>query len=104
MRTTHVVTAALLALMALGASGQGKNCDELKSEIAAKIDANGVPVYTLSIVDADAAHDGKVVGSCGGNTKRIVYVRGAVAPAPLPAATEAPQPEASPMPELPAAE
>ncbi|MGO2704816.1 MAG: DUF1161 domain-containing protein, partial [Pseudomonas helleri] len=54
----------------------GKPCEELKSEIAAKIDANGVQHYTLEVVDKGAAADGKVVGSCGGGTKDIVYKRG----------------------------
>ena len=58
------------------------NCEKVKADIAAKIDANGVPSYSLTAVDAGAAHDGKVVGHCGGNTKRIIYVRGAVGPEP----------------------
>jgi len=67
-----------LGLMALAgtALAAGKPCEELKSEIAAKIDANGVPHYSLEIVDKGAATDGKVVGSCDGGTKEIVYKRG----------------------------
>ncbi|HKV26208.1 MAG TPA: DUF1161 domain-containing protein [Candidatus Acidoferrum sp.] len=65
-----------------------KSCDELKSEIAAKLDAKGVKSYTLDIVakDQDAA-DGKVVGTCGGGTNKIIYRRGA-APAEKPAKDE----------------
>ncbi|ERO62388.1 hypothetical protein P308_00225 [Pseudomonas piscis] len=54
----------------------GKPCEELKGEIAAKIDANGVPHYSLEVVDKGAAADGKVVGSCEAGTKEIVYKRG----------------------------
>ena len=54
---------------------QVKSCEELKSEIAAKIEANGVKNYTLEIVASDAASDGKVVGTCEGGTKKIVYTR-----------------------------
>ncbi|MBV6288178.1 DUF1161 domain-containing protein [Pseudomonas aegrilactucae] len=66
-----------LGLMALAgtALAAGKPCEELKSEIAAKLDAKGVSGYSLEIVDKGAATDGKVVGSCEGGTKEIVYKR-----------------------------
>lgn len=58
------------------AFAQRKDCTELKDEIDAKIRANGVPAFTTTIVDKDAPEDGKVVGTCDGNTKKIVYKRG----------------------------
>jgi hypothetical protein len=64
-----------LALVLPGAWAQLKPCDELKAEIAAKIDANGVKNYTLEIVPNDQVGDRKVVGSCEGGAKKIVYVR-----------------------------
>ncbi|ARB30373.1 DUF1161 domain-containing protein [Pseudomonas tolaasii] len=69
----------LLAVGLLSIAGTAmaaKDCGELKSEIAAKIDANGVPHYSLDIVDKGASTDGKVVGTCDGDTKEIVYKRG----------------------------
>jgi len=73
----------IVAILVLGVSGtawaQKKACEELKSEIEAKIKKNGVDKFTLDIVDADkaeAAKDGKVVGSCDGGAKKIVYKRG----------------------------
>jgi Protein of unknown function (DUF1161) len=69
----------LLAALMLAASPAlaRKDCEELKSEIDAKIKANGVSVYTLEIVPNDQVKDGdKVVGSCDGGTKKIVYKRG----------------------------
>jgi len=33
-------------------------------------------VFTLTIVEKDAAEDGKVVGTCEGGSKKIVYKRG----------------------------
>jgi hypothetical protein len=56
--------------------GVRKPCEELKGEIDAKIRKNGVEVFTLDIVDMDAQPDGKVVGTCDGQTKKIVYKRG----------------------------
>lgn len=53
-----------------------KPCDELKAEIDAKIQANGVPAYSLEIVDKGAAGDRQVVGSCAAGTREIVYQRG----------------------------
>jgi hypothetical protein len=59
---------------------QKKDCGELKGEIEAKIKKNGVEKFTLDVVDADKPADkqaeGKVVGTCDGGTKKIVYKRG----------------------------
>lgn len=74
-----VKTTALALALALAASpafAQQKNCDELKAEIDAKITKNGVAKFTTTIVDKDAPEDGKVVGTCAGGTKKIVYKRG----------------------------
>jgi len=76
-----MVRLAIAAMaLALGAAGpawaQRKDCNELKSEIEAKIKKNGVEKFTLDIVDKDAQADGKVVGTCDGGTKKIVYKRG----------------------------
>ena len=49
---------------------------KMKGEIDAKIRKNGVEKFTLDIVDKDAQSDGKVVGTCGGGAKKIVYKRG----------------------------
>ena len=70
----------LAAALVLGLSGtawaQKKECAELKSEIEAKIKKNGVDKFSLDIVDSSAdAKDGKVVGTCDGGTKKIVYKR-----------------------------
>ncbi len=71
-----LTSAAILALLAAPAMAQVKPCEELKSEIEAKIRQNGVTAFTLTIVDKDAEEDGKVVGTCGGGTKKIIYKRG----------------------------
>lgn len=64
-----------LACLLPSAWAQVKPCDELKVEIATKIDANGVKNYTLDIVPTEQVGDRKVVGSCEGGAKKIVYVR-----------------------------
>ena len=74
-----MITAALvLGLSASSGWAQEmrKDCNELKGEIEAKIKKNGVEKFSLDIVDKDAQADGKVVGTCDGGTKKIVYKRG----------------------------
>ncbi|MBV4461036.1 DUF1161 domain-containing protein [Pseudomonas sp. COR58] len=65
-----------LLSLAGGAFAAGKPCEELKAEIAAKLDAKGVSGYSLEIVDKGAAAGGKVVGKCEAGAKEIVYKRG----------------------------
>jgi hypothetical protein len=68
--------ALLLALAVTPALAQRKDCEELKGEIDAKIKKNGVDKFSLDVVDMDAQAEGKIVGTCDGNTKKIVYKRG----------------------------
>lgn len=77
MRHTHRLLAVSLSLMSVSTMTQagGKACEELKAEIAAKLDAKGVKAYSLEILSADAAGDGKEVARCEGGTKKIVYTR-----------------------------
>lgn len=70
MKTILACTGLLLAAATAQAA---KPCDELKTEIAAKLDGKGVKGYTLDVVAADQTQDKKVVGSCEGGTKKIVY-------------------------------
>ncbi|GLQ50521.1 DUF1161 domain-containing protein [Dyella flava] len=67
---------AALTLMTLPLFAHA-SCDAVKSDIDAKIKANGVSNYSLDVVAADQADKsgGKVVGQCEGN-KAIVYSRG----------------------------
>jgi hypothetical protein len=70
----------LLAVGLLSIAGTtlaaGKSCDDVKADIDAKIKAKGVASYTLEAVDKGSSADGKVVGTCDGGTKEIVYKRG----------------------------
>jgi hypothetical protein len=67
-----MVPALLLAAPAFA----GKSCDELKTELTAKLDGKGVTGYTLDVVPTADVADKKVVGSCEGGTKKIVYKKG----------------------------
>ena len=89
-----LVAAGVLLVVPVCAHAQAaKTCEDLKTEIAAKLDAKGVKSYTLDIVAKDdTTTEGKVVGTCGGGTKKIMYKRGEAAPAEKPAATPAKEP------------
>jgi hypothetical protein len=76
MRTLVAIVALALAAFPALAQTERKDCGELKTEIENKIKNNGVKVFTLTVVDKDAAEDGKVVGTCDGGTKKIIYKRG----------------------------
>ncbi|WP_397450738.1 DUF1161 domain-containing protein [Pseudomonas sp. NA-150] len=70
-----LILAVGLLSIAGTALAAGKPCDELKSEIDAKIKAKGSQSYSLEVVDKGAA-GGKVVGTCDAGKKEIVYKRG----------------------------
>jgi Protein of unknown function (DUF1161) len=72
----RLLVAALVLGLSATAWAQKKDCNELKSEIEAKIKKNGVEKFTVDVVDKDAQSDGKVVGTCDGGAKKIVYKRG----------------------------
>lgn len=72
MRTVLVVAALVLCAPVFA---QVKPCEELKSEIDAKLKEKGVTKYTLEIVPADQVKDQKVVGSCDGGKNKITYTR-----------------------------
>jgi general secretion pathway protein A len=52
-----------------------KSCDTLKAEIRAKLEAKRLTGYTLTILARGDLEGQQVVGSCEGNTKRIVLNR-----------------------------
>jgi len=67
----------IIAFLALGLvvapAFAEKNCEELKSEIGAKLEAKGVKGYTLDIIPTDEVKEQKVVGSCEAGKKKITY-------------------------------
>jgi hypothetical protein len=75
MKKTALLIAALAMCSAVSLFAQKKSCDDLKMEIAAKLDAKGVKNYELKVVGADEAKNDTVVGSCDGGSKKITYVR-----------------------------
>lgn len=86
---------ALALLPGVGAAQAPDNCEPLRAQIEANIAAKGTTGFALSVVAADAAVAGEVVGTCGNGTRKIVYARGPVpsqAAAPAPARPPSVQP------------
>lgn len=76
IQTSIALSALGLAAAPASAQSARKDCEALKSEIAARIDANGVRHYQLQIVEPDADGVGRIVGTCNGGSARIAYQRG----------------------------
>lgn len=69
---SKLITALVLSLSLVPAWAQ-KSCEELKTEIAAKLEAKGVKGAQLDIVASEEVKDQKVVGSCEGGKKKLTY-------------------------------
>jgi hypothetical protein len=68
-------TSIAISLALFCTASYADNCDDLRGQIESKIKAAGVTNFTVSVVDASASTPGKVVGSCGKGTKKIMYVQ-----------------------------
>jgi len=84
----HLLLVAMMVVPACAAAQERKSCEDLKTEIAAKLDAKGVKGYTLEIVPKDQETTAKVVGTCDGGTKKITYAKGEAAAKPVAEATK----------------
>lgn len=67
--------AACLCTTATNASAK-TSCDDLREKIEAKLKAKGVKVFTLTILPKGDKTSLRVVGTCDGGTRKIVYKRG----------------------------
>jgi hypothetical protein len=73
---SHSIGLLLAAALVGHASAQdGNNCEAIRAQIESKIAASGVAGFSVTVVDANAAVDGQVVGSCALGTRKIVYAR-----------------------------
>lgn len=73
MKSLKIVSALVMVLSASHVMAAPKNCEELKAEIAAKLDAKGVKNYQLDIVATADAGNSIVIGTCEGGQKKITY-------------------------------
>jgi hypothetical protein len=78
MRTTIVTLALALAAGPVFATP----CDEVKAKIVEKVEKKGVKDYTIEAVNPGEEGDRRVVGTCEGGKKKLVYTRGSKEAAP----------------------
>ena len=72
----HSMWLLLAAALAGNASAQdGNNCEAIRAQVESKIAASGVTGFSVTVVDANAAADGQVVGSCALGTRKLIYAR-----------------------------
>lgn len=87
-----VLLFASLSLIAFPAMAERLPCKELRDRVDTQLQAKGVLTYTLELVQAEVATPsinaasgvqasskaakGKLVGTCDGGTKRLIYTRG----------------------------
>ncbi|MBL8525632.1 MAG: DUF1161 domain-containing protein [Betaproteobacteria bacterium] len=79
-----VFALSAIALFTVAASGNASaktTCEDVIAKIEAKIQAKGVKSFTLTAIGKDEKTDLRVVGTCDGGAKKIVYERGKAAAA-----------------------
>jgi hypothetical protein len=70
------IFAALFIVASANSFAAPKPCEELKTEIATKIDATKAKgAYTLDIAESGKAGSAKVVGKCENGAKVITYAK-----------------------------
>ena len=78
-KPTLLLLSATAILLTQTVQAAPKPCDELKAEIATKLDEKGVKGYEITAVAndkvAELGEKAKVIGSCDGGTKKLAYVR-----------------------------
>ena len=77
MKSMIMMTALGVFLVSANASVSAKTtCEEVREKIENKIRAKGVKAFTLTIVPKDEKTELRVVGTCDGGAKKIIYKRG----------------------------
>jgi Protein of unknown function (DUF1161) len=95
LRAKALLPAAWLALAA-GAPAQANTCEQFRAKLAERIEASGVRGYALEVVPGNTPlpRGGKVVGTCEGGARKLVYRRwgaGAETAASAPSTATAPE-------------
>ncbi len=78
MKSVLIASAfSTLCLATLTAQAAPKPCEDLKKEVSARLDAQGVKSYSLEAVAVDDTTqnkpENKVVGTCDRGSKKLIY-------------------------------
>jgi Protein of unknown function (DUF1161) len=71
--TTHFLAACVL--MAATPVLAALDCQVLKQRTFSNIQSKGVKSFSLNIVDINEVAEGKVVGTCGGGQRKVIYLK-----------------------------
>lgn len=72
---TKYILASSLILISASSWSAVTSCDAIKSKIETKLEGKGVKNYTMQVVAKDVETKNRVVGSCEGGSKKIIYLR-----------------------------
>lgn len=103
MNRCTALKTALTALLLHAMPVWAITCEELRTEIEAKIRGASVSQFTVTVVDTSATSPGRVVGSCERGSKKLVYQQtdaspGNAAATRTPPATPRPARQEDPIP------
>jgi Protein of unknown function (DUF1161) len=73
MKCCIALKTALTAVLLHALPCTAITCEELRSEVEAKIRAGGVLQFTVTVMDANTPTLEKIVGSCDRGSKKLVY-------------------------------
>ena len=68
-------TRSFLFLAFASTVAHADNCEAIRAQIDAKINAAGVRNYSVTVVEAAASTPGKIVGTCNKAANKIVYTQ-----------------------------
>jgi len=75
MNVCRFFRVASLIIVTFPGAALAKDCNDIKTDIDAKLKAKGVTNYALHIVDGREVNEGQIVGNCASGAKRIVYFK-----------------------------
>ena len=73
LRALPVLASLALGTLSATPAWALKPCEDLKGEIEAGLNAKGLKKFVLEIVATERVTNEKVVGSCEGGKKKIIY-------------------------------
>jgi hypothetical protein len=70
-----ILAAAALGLSSAAFANDKVDCATLKQSVEAKLTAHGVKKFKLDVIDKAQSANGKVVGTCDGGARKIIYTK-----------------------------
>jgi Protein of unknown function (DUF1161) len=80
MNRYTAIQTALAALLLHALPCAALTCEELRTEVEAKIRSSGVALFTVTIMDVAMPSSGRVVGSCDRGNKKLIYRQAQASP------------------------